>query len=147
MYQVYEILDGDTLESIANRVDITSDEIIRLNGMDMSEFISGNLIVLPKNNMYYTYTVKAGDNLYNIAKTYNQDLNVLYAINGLDEGDYIYPNEEILIPKRDVSIYLTRENDTLDSVSRNLGISVSDIVKNNNNLYLMPEQMIMYKRD
>lgn len=144
MYQVYRIVDGDTLESIANRIDITGEEIMRLNGMNESDFVSGNFIVLPKDNdMYFVYTVKSGDSLYSLAKSYNQDLGVLYAINGLDDGDYIYPNQEILIPKSDVSIYFTRDGDTFDSVSRDYNVSDIDLSK----LYLMPGQLIMYKRD
>ena len=44
MYQVYKILDGDTLESIACRNDCTCDELIRLNGIDESQFISDSYI-------------------------------------------------------------------------------------------------------
>ena len=65
MYQVYKILDGDTLESIACRNDCTCDELIRLNGIDESQFISDSYIVVPNSNRLYSiYVVKNGDTLY-----------------------------------------------------------------------------------
>ncbi len=149
MYQVYKILDDDTLDSIALKMNIDIDEICRLNGMNVDEFGVGKFIVLPKqdNDLYDTYIVQSGDSLYKIAQIYNQDLDSLYAINGLNIDDYIYPNQEILIPKSGVSIYVTGDNDTLESVADFMGVSSMSIVQNNSELYLMPEQVISYKRD
>ncbi len=147
MYQVYRIVDGDTLESLADKVNISCDEIIRLNGMDMSDFASGNFIVLPKNNVYYNYTVMPGDSLYGISNKYNVDLNTLYAINGLDDGDYIYPNQELLIPNENISIYSTQQDETLSDIAKKIGVSEVELLKYNSELYLLPDQLIMYKRD
>ena len=148
MYQVYRILDDDTLDSLAMRMNIDSEEICRLNGIDFSQFIPGEFIVLPKqNDLYFIYIVKSGDSLYNVSKMYNIDLETLYAINGLDEGDYIYPGQELLLPKDGISIYSTKEGDSIESVSDYMDVSSLDLVRNNSNLYLMPDQIIIYKRD
>ena len=144
MYQVYEVKSDDTLDSIASSAGISSDMLVRINGFD--EIFSGDLIVVPDNSMYFSYVVKQGDSLYDISRKYNQDLNLLYEINGIKEGDYVYPNQEILIPKSDASIYMTRDSDTLDSISSDLGVSISDIVSMNPNLLFMPDQIIVYKR-
>lgn len=144
MYQVYRVIDDDTLDSLCSRFSICSDELVRINGFD--SFSSGDLIVVPDNSLYFSYVVKVGDTMFDIARKYDQSVDMLYRINGIKEGDYIYPNQEILIPKRDVSLYMTGSNDTLDGVSRSLGISVDDIIGNNSNLSLMPEQIIVYKR-
>ena len=96
--------------------------------------------------MYFSYVVRNGDTMYDIARRYGQDVNLLYEINGIKEGDYIYSNQEILIPKSDTSVYVTRDNDTLNSISDNIGVSVSDIISDNPNLLLFPEQVIVYKR-
>ena len=66
-------------------------------------------------------------------------------INGLNENDYIYPGQEILVPNEGVSIYVT-ENDTLRDVASKLGLSEEEIVKQNETLYLLPEQIIIYKK-
>ena len=144
MYQVYRITDDDTLDSLALSMNTTTDELLRINGFD--SFDIGDLIVVPSNDLYFSYTVKNGDSLYSIADKYNQDLDVLYAINGIKVGDYIYPNQKILIPKRGVSIYMTKDDDTLEMISDSIGVSISDILSDNSNLSLMPDQIIVYKR-
>ena len=40
MYQVYEIMDGDSLESISTRFNVSDDEIFRLNGINNFDYIS-----------------------------------------------------------------------------------------------------------
>lgn len=149
MYQIYEIINDDTLDSIASRYQTTKDELKRINGMDDSDLIPGNLIVVPKfdDALYYKYDVKKGDNLYAISRLYNQDIDVLYAINGIKKGDYIYPEQELLIPKNDVSVYLTKNNDTLESVSEGMLVSFIDLYNKNKDLYLLPDQLVIYKRD
>lgn len=146
MYQVYEIMDNDTFDSLAERLGTTVNELERINGAN--NFNTGDMIVIPKNNsLYYRYIVKSGDNLYNIARMYNQDVDVLYAINGIKEGDYIYPNQEILIPKENIATYITKEGDTLSNISRKTSTTINDLLKNNNALALMPGQLIIYERD
>lgn len=144
MYQVYKIINNDTLDSLASRMNVTASELVRLNGI--SNFNVGDLIVVPSNDLYFSYVVKSGDSLYSISEAYDQDVDVLYAINGIKEGDYIYPNQEILIPKNDVFVYMTKDGDTLDYISNMIGVSTSDILDSNSNLSLMPDQAIIYKR-
>ena len=148
VYQVYKMVSGDTLESVADMANCTGNDLLRLNGIDESEFISDSYIVVPRNNnMYFTYIIKKGDSLYSISKRFNVDLDVLYAINGLDDGDFIYPNQEILVPNQNVSMYFTKDGDTLSDVSDFFNGDILDILKSNPNLYLMSDQLVMYKRD
>ena len=67
-------------------------------------------------------------------------------LNGLEEDDYIYPGQKILIPKNDVGIYIVKEHDTLNDVSRKTGNSVENLIKNNEELYLYPEQALFFKK-
>ena len=149
VYQVYRMVDGDTLESISECFNCTSDDLIRLNGINEDEFISDSYIVIPKNKgVYSTYIVKKGDTLYNISNKYGVDLNVLYAINGLDDGDIIYPNQDLLIPNN-VSMYLTKNGDTLFDVASRLNYDIDDFIRNNRNLVLEADQVVVsnMKRD
>lgn len=66
-------------------------------------------------------------------------------LNGLKLDDYIYANETLKIPKKGVQYYITKENDTLKEVSKIFGLKEMDIVKQNETIYLLPEQMIFYK--
>ena len=146
VYQVYKIVDGDTLDSVSKCFNCSCDELIRLNGIDESNFISNSFIVVPKNSLYSNYTVKSGDTLYDISSRYGIDLNLLYAINGLDDGDIIYPNQDLLVPSN-VSMYLTKSGDTIKDIVSSLNYDISDFVDENGNLELMADQIVVYKRD
>ena len=96
------------------------------------------------NNPYRYYTVKKGDNLKEIASEYNIDYKLLLKLNGLESNDYIYPNQTIILPKEGVSLYLTKDNDTIKSVASDLGMSVIELINNNNNIYLRENQIIVF---
>lgn len=65
MYQVYEIMNDETLESIAIRMNFDSEELCRLNGMNEQEFVPGQFIVIPKiDDLYSSYIVKSGDTIF-----------------------------------------------------------------------------------
>ena len=51
-----------------------------------------------------------------------------------------------MIPKNDVGIYIVKEHDTLNDVSRKTGNSVENLIKNNEELYLYPEQALFFKK-
>lgn len=147
MYQVYEIMNDETLESIAIRMNFDSEELCRLNGMNEQEFVPGQFIVIPKiDDLYSSYIVKSGDTLFDISKRYNIDLNTLYALNGLDDGDYIYPNQELILPKDNTLMYITVQGDNLKSISNYLGVSYNELVDSVSNLSFVPDQLIAYKR-
>lgn len=149
MYQIYQVAPNDTIASIAGKFNTTIDEIRRLNGMNLNTMlVPGNYIVIPRveNELYTTYTVQRGDNLYTIAQNNGTTVPTLVAINGLEENAFIYPNQEILIPRRDVGIYVTVQDDTLSGVSEKSGVSVEEILNANKTIYLLPEQIIIYKK-
>ena len=107
----------------------------------------GTQIVVPvvKKQPYQYYTVKKGDNMYEIAKENDIDYSLLLQLNGLDEGDYIYPNQTIMLPKKGLSIYMTKNDDTLDYVLKKLEITVDELLKENENVYLRPEQILVFR--
>lgn len=147
MYQVYEIMDGDSLDSISNRFNVSDDEIFRLNGINSFDFLSGDMIVVPKNNdLYFKYIVKSGDTMYGISNMFNQDVDILYQINGIEGGDYIYPGEELLIPNSNTSFYLTKDGDTISDVFDYFNLS-NDNYNFINDALLVADQLIVYKRD
>ena len=144
MYDVYQIMAGDTIDAIANKFGTNSSVIRQLN--PNSGFGVGSMIVVPVTNQYFDiYTIKKGDSLYEIARKYNTDYNLLALLNGINVDDYIYPNTTILVPKRDVKYYITKDNDTLLSVNRLLGGNINKLLSQNNNIYLKEGQLIVYK--
>lgn len=144
MYDIYQIMVGDTIDSIANKFKTTSEVLRRMN--PNSSFGVGSSIVVPRINEYFeVYNIQKGDSLYDIARRYNTDYNLLAMLNGLNVSDYIYPNTTILVPKKDVKYYITKDNDTIKSVNKLLGSDINKLLGQNNNIYLKEGQLIVYK--
>ena len=95
---------------------------------------------------YMIYEIKKGDSLYKISKEFNVNTKLLAELNGLNLDDYIYPEQMLLVPKKDVSYYITKEGDTLKIVSSIFNVDEMEIVKNNETIYLLPGQMLYYKK-
>ena len=92
------------------------------------------------------YNIKQGDTLYSIAEKNNISVNNLSSINGLDVNEYIYPGQTILIPKPNVVTYITSMGDTLTKVAEFFNTTKQDIINNNSNIYLLPEQLIVLRK-
>lgn len=148
MYDKYLIGYGDTLSKIAKKFNTKEDIIMELNNIPFPDMIRvGKEIIVPINKEKYFdyYTIEKGDSLYGIARRYNINPDLLAILNGLDSDDYIYPNQEILIPKSNYSYYVTKEGDTLDLVSNRFKTSISDLIDNNESIYLLEGQLIVKK--
>lgn len=148
MYQVYTVKEGDTIDVIAQKFKVDPSMIYKINGfnIDYVPAMGSNVIVPIGQNAYFDYyTIKKGDNLYAIAREYNIDENLLAKLNGIDSSDYIYPGQTIIVPKNDAFIYITKEGDTLTSLSEMTGKTINDLMRQNVRIYLMPEQLIVYK--
>lgn len=148
MYEIYTIMSGDTWNSISDKYGTTVGILKQINGIIAdNEVIAGRQIVVPilKQQPYQYYTVKKGDNMYDIAKYYDIDYNLLLQLNGLDDGDYIYPNQTIMLPKKGIDIYLTMENDTLDYVLNKKRVTIDELMSENENIYLRPDQILIFR--
>ena len=151
MYEVYTVKDGDTIESISQMVNSSVDEMTQINGFSDDMVLGpGMQIVIPKmkdsEEGYWYYTVKKGDNPYGIAKEKNVDYKTLLALNGLDDNDYIYPNQTLILPKEGFLFYMTQDNDTISDVMNRNHVEFTDLVKENEKIYLKPEQIIVFKQ-
>lgn len=147
MYSVYQIMSDDTLENVSRMFETDVQTLERLNGIN--SIMPGQMLVVPQissSTFFDTYIIEKGDNLYNIAKKYSTDLETLQYLNGLEADDYIYPGQKIMIPKKNVGMYIVNENETLNSVSKKLGVSVEDLIKSNEKIYLSPEQSLFFKK-
>lgn len=147
MYKIYQVEYGDTLDTIARKTSTTIDELIKINGFNNGYMPGvGNLVIVPNNNdIFTTYTVQIGDNIYSISRMFNIDPNTILAINGLNKDDYIYPNQEILVPSDNVTIYITNEGDTIDDVLNNLEVDLETLLKENNKIFVLEDQLMVHK--
>lgn len=150
MYKIYKVLKGETLEDIATKFNTTVEELSRINASDsMLTIQEGDFIIvpMPRGSFFDVYTIKPGDTMYAIGKKYSATEEDLLKLNGIDKDDYIYPGEEILVPKTGVRFYITNEGDTMNSASEVLNVRPGQILLQNENVYLLPEQLLVYKKD
>lgn len=147
MYKIYMIQPGDTLENIALKFDTTVELLNRIN--DKTDIKVGEEIIVPNNKEipFVIYRVSKGDTLFDIARRNNVNYKDLILINGLKEGEYIYPNQELLIPKPDIGVYTVENTESLVQVSNKVGVSIDNIIKQNATIYLLPNQLILYKKE
>ena len=150
MYDIYTIQDGDTIEIISGKFGTTPEKIYELNlNLEPSEKLEpGRKIIVPaaRPAIFEYYKVKKGDTLYNIAKQLDMDPTNLAEINGLENADYIYDNQVLLIPKKGTKVIITKSGDTLEKVSADLGANTLDLLFQNQNIYLLPNQLIAYQK-
>ena len=146
MYNTYVVTNEDTLDSLANKLGITKEIIEQFNGYNL-ELVPGLKLIIPIINSDYFnyYVIKQGDTLYKIANQYKLNPSLLAQLNGLNESDYIYPNQVLLVPKAGSILYFTTIGDTLNGVAKGLNVDVMDLIEENKNVYLQPEQLIVYK--
>ena len=148
MYEIYKVQTGDTLDSIANKYGTTQALLLQINGLpDSYTPLPNSEIIVPlnQNSTYKYYTVKKGDNMYRIAEENNVNYELLLQINGLEKDDYIYPNQTILLPQNGLSLYITKQGDTLSEILENFNTTYQEIKEKNPNIYLAPEQIIVFK--
>lgn len=146
MYDTYVVLENDTINSISSKFKTSPEVIYQLNGYEF-DLTPGMTIVVPRVTSKYFdyYTVNKGDTLYQIAVNSGIDPNLLAQINGINVSDYIYPQQVLLIPKAGSILYITAVGDTLAEVASGLKTSIDELVKQNEKIYLQPEQLIVYK--
>lgn len=151
MYTIYQVQNGDTLASVANKLGVSTEVLSNLNGIMVGSVLSpGDLLVIPnsqtENPYFREYTVKKGDTIYEIAKANNVSPSQLLRLNGLNDTDLIYPNQKIMLPRKNVMFYITKDDDTLNDVVRFFNINASELARQNGTIYLVNDQLLVYKK-
>lgn len=134
---------NDTLDTIAQSLGIKTSDLRKINGFsDIYTIKYGDQIIIPTGDgNFKNYTIVKGDNLYEIAKKHNTTAEQLKLLNGFDD-DYLYPGEIIVVPNDNVRFYITSEGENLNKVLKILDISNP---LENQNIYLLPNQLIVHK--
>ena len=147
---IYITQKGDTIESIGRKYNIPVIEIIKANNLEAPYILKeGESLTIPTGlyNIFNYYKVKKGDTLYKIAKENDITTDLLSQINGLEKDEYIYENQTILVPKNDVTLYITKTGDKIETISDFFKAPSADIIYSNNNIYLLPGQLIIYRKE
>jgi peptidoglycan endopeptidase LytE len=95
---VYEVQDGDTLNSLANQFGITVPTLLRANGIaDPDELSIGTkLRVMPASGV--EHEVRPGESLADLAAWYEVDLGPIVDFNGLIDPDRVRIGSTLFIP-------------------------------------------------
>ena len=91
---IYTVVAGDTLYSIAKKHNTTVENLKALNGLTSNLLSIGQKLTVPSMNIY---VVKSGDTLYSIAKKYNTTVENLMKLNNLT-SNLLSINQELLVP-------------------------------------------------
>lgn len=93
----YIVQKGDNLYSIANKYDVTIDDIKKLNNLNSNILQIGQVLKIPGSTNYNTYIVQKGDNLWDIANKYGTTVKKLMTINNLNTT-LLKVGQSLLIP-------------------------------------------------
>jgi len=133
----YKVVAGDTLYSIANKLDTSVSELKKINNLGNNILSIGQILKIPTKVVDVgdteLYQVKSGDTLYSIARKYNITVNELKTINNLTNND-LFVGQLLNVPSglSLVNSYIVEKGDTLYSIAKKFDISVNKLKEYNN---------------
>ena len=95
----YIVQKGDNLYNIANKYDVSINDIKTLNNLNSNTLTIGQIIKIPGSSDFNTYTVEKGDSLWKIANKYGTTVTKLMTINNL-ESTNLSIGQNLLIPTK-----------------------------------------------
>lgn len=135
---VYIVKKGDSLYSIANKYDITVNDLKDINNLTSNTLQIGQKLIIPiqkEQEEAGIYTVKSGDTLYSIAKEYNTTISELMNLNNLKTAT-LSIGQQLKLPgtKEEIETneYIVKSGDTLYKIANTYDLSVADLINANN---------------
>jgi len=114
---VYEVQKGDTVSTIADDFEVTTNTLLWANDIDDPDMIKpgDKIFVLPITGL--KHIVKSGDNIKAIAKEYEADEKRIIAFNELPADGALKVGEEIIIPggEKDEPVPVIQQRDYYSS--------------------------------
>lgn len=128
--EVYTVKNGDTLYGIANKYNLTVDELKKLNNLTSNNLSIGQKLNISstEQNTDTTYTVVKGDTLYSIANKFGINVNNLKDFNNLISNT-LSIGQVLKIPSstNNKVTYTVKKGDSLYSIARTYNTTVSAI--------------------
>ena len=160
----YIVQRGDSLWLIANKNNVTVDELKKANNLTGNTLTIGQVLVIPSsnnqtppsedNNVGYetTYIVKRGDSLWSIANNYGVTVNQLKEANGIT-NNMLTIGQELIIPvslpnntPTNTTTYTVKRGDSLWLIANNYNTTVDNLKSLNNlssNLLTIGQELIV----
>lgn len=145
---VFVAQKGDSLWSIAKRLNVTVEELKAANNLASNLISIGQVLKIPiKEEIplpgeYVVYTVVSGDSLYKIANKYNTTVDNLLNYNNLSTtslsiGQQILIPTELVVPPveqpgLETLIYRVQKGDNLYAIARNFDTTINELIAINN---------------
>ncbi|MBQ3469703.1 LysM peptidoglycan-binding domain-containing protein [Candidatus Saccharibacteria bacterium] len=93
----YTVQPGDTMESIAAKYGITTDQIRWSNNLSNTTISEGRQLLIPS-VPGIVYTVKDGDTVESLASKYNSNIDQIISLNDLEVGRNLSAGMAIILP-------------------------------------------------
>lgn len=91
------VANGDTMESIADKKGVTTDQIRWSNGLKTTDVSVGQTLLIP-GTPGIVYKVKAGDNVDSLASKYGSSAEKIIACNDLEKDTNLVEGTQIVLP-------------------------------------------------
>ncbi len=137
-YTVYTVKSGDSLYSIAQKYNVSVDELIDYNDLATTNLKINQQILIPKKETITeegTYVVQSGDTLYSIAQKYNTTIDDLMKLNNLTTS-VLSLGQRLKIPASQQPTsgidYVVKSGDSLYSIAQKYNTTVNEIKALNN---------------
>ena len=93
----YVVQKGDSLYSIARKLNINIQDLIELNNLENNTIQENQKLLIPNSTITNTYIVQRGDTLWSISKKYNVSVNDLKRANNLT-NNLLSVGQQLIIP-------------------------------------------------
>lgn len=134
----YMVKSGDTLYSIANKFNLSVNELKSINNLTTNLLSVGQVLKVKPNIVIdetpsdsSTYVVKSGDTLYAISRKFNIPVDDIKRENNL-ATNILSVGQVLKIPGSKTRVYTVVSGDTLYNIARKNNTTVSEIVDLNN---------------
>ncbi len=98
-FSYYSVQKGDSLYSIARRLNISMEDLVNLNTLTATHLQIGQRLRVPRMREPVTYKVAPGDNLHTIAKAFGITVGEIVTLNNIENAALIKPGQELIMPE------------------------------------------------
>ena len=131
----YTVVKGDSLYKIAQKFNVTVQDLINLNNINSTNLSIGQVLQVKgtvPSKEETTYTVVKGDSLYAIANKYKVSVQDIIDANNL-KSTALSVGQKLIIPTQITNdLYTVKSGDSLYKIANQYGVTVEDLKKENN---------------
>ena len=142
----YTVVSGDTLYSVAKKLNTTAEEIKKANNLMSNNLSIGQILKIPDSQQKVEndistnkniYIVQKGDSLYQIAKNNNTTVDEIKKINNLTNnnisiGQQLILPTKISEPSTEYTYYIVQKGDSLYQISKRYNTTTNNLKTLNN---------------